>query len=129
MERRITFMKTFSNFGEAVRFCRAKRNLTLDQLAAKSEIGASFISKIERNENDNLTTATRAKIAAGLDVPVWTLEYLASGECNIRRRYPNVDSDVIERAMAEYIKAILSHEDGEKRLVVRRGRQGTPFAT
>lgn len=109
----LNYMKTFSSFGEAVRYCRVKRELTLDQLAARSEVGASFISKIERCENDNVTRATRARIAAGLDIPVWALEYLASGECKIRRRYPSARVDLIQRAIDEYLKELFEQREKE----------------
>lgn len=51
---------------------RAERQLTLDALAAKSEVSRSMLSLVERGESSP-TAAVLERIATGLDVPLASL--------------------------------------------------------
>ncbi len=61
-----------SRIASRVRFLRAKSGLTLDALAAKSDVSRSMISLVERGESSP-TAVVLEKIATGLGVPLATL--------------------------------------------------------
>ena len=65
-------LNTLSELGKKVRKLRAAKNLTQEELAARSKLDRSYISGIERGLR-NPTVATLCDIAQVLDVPVAAL--------------------------------------------------------
>ncbi len=58
-----------SSIGDKVRYLRKNQRLSLQQLAAKADVSAAAIHKVERNDMVP-TVTTLLKIAAALDCPV-----------------------------------------------------------
>lgn len=67
--------------GEAIRAVRVERGYAQERFAAHAGIDRSYFGAVERGEF-NITLATLLKIAAGLDVPAWTL--LKRGEVSLK---------------------------------------------
>jgi transcriptional regulator with XRE-family HTH domain len=61
-----------ARIAQRVSALRAERGLTLDALAAKSEVSRSMLSLVERGESSP-TAAVLERIATGLDVPLASL--------------------------------------------------------
>lgn len=61
-----------ARIAQRVRSLRAQRELTLEALAAKSEVSRSMLSLVERGESSP-TAAVLERIATGLDVPLASL--------------------------------------------------------
>ncbi|WP_042461055.1 helix-turn-helix domain-containing protein [Neobacillus dielmonensis] len=59
--------------GTKIQQLRHERNLTLTQLAKKTEISKSYLSHIERSIQANPSIEVLAKIAAALDVDIKNL--------------------------------------------------------
>jgi transcriptional regulator with XRE-family HTH domain len=57
-----------NNFGDTIKFLREDRKLTLDDLARKTGIGLTYLSKIEHNKTGNPTIETIEKLAKALEV-------------------------------------------------------------
>jgi transcriptional regulator with XRE-family HTH domain len=70
-----------SRIASRVRALRAHRGLTLDSLAASSDVSRSMISLIERGESSP-TAVVLEKIATGLGVPLASLFDHADGAAN-----------------------------------------------
>jgi len=58
--------------GEAIRETRKARGHTQESFALRASLDRSYYGAIERGEF-NVTVDTLAKVAAGLEVPVWEL--------------------------------------------------------
>lgn len=69
------------NLGNAIRLCRAQRNLTQAELARRAKISESYLSLLEQGRRDP-TFSTLTRIAKGLETPMSLLIFLAadSGE-------------------------------------------------
>ena len=63
--------------GKAIKEFREKKNITQEELALKSDVSVSSISKIENGNNDNPLLETICNIAEGLEVSVLELYKLA----------------------------------------------------
>ncbi|NFH01586.1 helix-turn-helix transcriptional regulator [Clostridium botulinum] len=64
-----------SDLGKNIQRIRTERNISLNELARKSSVSASTISKVENGVTDDLKTNTAIKIAKALNV---SLEELVS---------------------------------------------------
>jgi transcriptional regulator with XRE-family HTH domain len=58
--------------GAAIRAARRERGFSQEGFAARCGLHRTYIGGVERGER-NVTVGTLATIAAGLDVPAWTL--------------------------------------------------------
>lgn len=65
-------VNTLSELGKKIRKLRTAKNLTQEELAARSKLDRSYISGIERGLR-NPTVATLCDIARVLGVPIATL--------------------------------------------------------
>ncbi|MFD2654713.1 MULTISPECIES: helix-turn-helix domain-containing protein [Gracilibacillus] len=59
--------------GNNINRIRKKKNLTLSELAERSDVSKSYLSNIERNLNDNPSIQIVEKLAEVLEVEVVTL--------------------------------------------------------
>jgi transcriptional regulator with XRE-family HTH domain len=64
----MTFEVFIANFGNLLKQAREKRNLTLYELAYKSDIVADHIQKIESIKHGSIQVKTYAKLLSGLKV-------------------------------------------------------------
>lgn len=81
-------MTTISTIGENIRNERKTKGITQEQLAELSNISLNFISKIERNERQNISVKTLLSIATALEV---TPEKLLSTKPIVIKRRKKVD--------------------------------------
>lgn len=63
--------------GKRIKSLRKKSNLTIEQLADKSDISTTYLSDLENGEQDNPTVRTLRKIASTFNVSV---SYLIEGQ-------------------------------------------------
>lgn len=54
--------------GSLLRTRRIDQHMTIEQLAEKAELSASFIAKFERNDQNNISLQTLEKIVNALDM-------------------------------------------------------------
>lgn len=71
------------NIGHAIKLCRQQRKLTQIELAARAGVSISYLSLIERGERADPGLGSLEKIAAGLDVPMTILLFLAADESEL----------------------------------------------
>jgi transcriptional regulator with XRE-family HTH domain len=71
------------DFGEAIKLCRDKADLTQSEVGDKSELGPSRISNLEKGKG-NPTLATMTRVAAGLGVDCSKIMAVAE-VCALRR--------------------------------------------
>ncbi|MFZ7946398.1 MULTISPECIES: helix-turn-helix domain-containing protein [Bacillaceae] len=72
--------------GTKIQKLRQERNLTLSQLAEKTDISKSYLSHIERNIQTNPSIEVLVKIAAALEVNIQTL--LSPNNSTLETRNP-----------------------------------------
>ncbi|WP_430786424.1 helix-turn-helix domain-containing protein [Virgibacillus flavescens] len=59
--------------GDNIKGLRKQKGLTLSELATRAKISKSYLSNIERSRNKNPSIHIIEKLAAVLDVDIWTL--------------------------------------------------------
>ena len=84
------------NIGEAIKFCRSRRNLTQSELASRSGVSVSYLSMLEKEKRDP-SLKTIEKIAFGLGIPASILVLIAADPREL---------EPIDRAVAEKISHI-----------------------
>jgi len=84
------------NIGEAIKFCRSRRNLTQAELAKRSAMSVSYLSMVEKNRRDPSLRMIE-KVAGGLGIPASLLVLIASDPREL---------EPIDRAVAEKISYI-----------------------
>ena len=70
--RNNNILKIKSLLGKKIRQLRKEKKMSIEQLAAKSELHTTYVGDIERG-NGNASITTLAKIANALDVEVYEL--------------------------------------------------------
>ncbi|MGO9763793.1 MAG: helix-turn-helix domain-containing protein [Solirubrobacteraceae bacterium] len=70
--RDVAIQETLDTLGAAIRAARKEQGFSQEGFAAHAGIDRSYFGAIERGEF-NITIGTLTTIAAGLDVPAWTL--------------------------------------------------------
>lgn len=68
----MTAENTAKHFGAALRRIRKQRQLTIESLAAASDLDPSYLARIERGVQ-NPSLAVLAKLAEGFDIPLHLL--------------------------------------------------------
>ena len=64
--------RTLDTLGATIRAARKEQGFTQERFAAHAGIDRAYFGAVERGEF-NITIGTLTTIAAGLDVPAWTL--------------------------------------------------------
>lgn len=65
------------NFGQAIKICRTRKNLSQAELAEMSGCSVSYLSMLENNKRDPALSTVTA-IATALKIPVEILFFLAA---------------------------------------------------
>jgi len=92
------------NIGKALKLVRSAKDLSLEIVAERSGISASYLSRIERDERQ-ATMPLVARIAEALAVPVAIVVFLGSDEAelkgldkNTERRFSELAFDLIRQS-------------------------------
>ncbi len=70
--RDVAIQETLDTLGAAIRAARSERGFSQEGFAARVGLDRSYYGAIERGKF-NITIGTLSTIAAGLQVPAWTL--------------------------------------------------------
>jgi len=70
------------NLGNAIKMCRARRNLTQAELASRANVSVSYLSLLEKNKRD-ATVKTVKELAVALNVPMGILFFLAADKTEL----------------------------------------------
>lgn len=91
------------NAGDAIKFCRQQRKLSIPALAKKAELSASYISLLERNERDP-PLSTLQKISRALEIPLSMLVFLGTTPEELESLSPGIAGKLYE-ATIKLLKA------------------------
>ena len=94
------------NIGEAIKFCRSRRNLTQSELAKRSDVSVSYLSMLEKGRRDP-SLKTIEKVALGLRIPASILVLLAADP----RELDPIDRTVAEK-LSHLALNLLREENG-----------------
>ena len=70
---RILYAKQFQRMGRKIAYYRGLQHWSQTQLALRTGISVSYLSKIERAALDSISLITLLQIADALQVPAWLL--------------------------------------------------------
>ena len=102
--RRISMRNDINNLGKNILKYRKLKGMTQEKLAEFSDLSVTFLSKLERSENQNISIKSLAKIAQTLDVEITDL--LATNSRDEEPvESPNVDILVKQLARLDHQKA------------------------
>ena len=78
------------NIGLAMKKCRDAKNLTLQEMAEKSGLTKSYLSRIENSQRDPTISALE-KISLALDIPLNLLILLSEDEDDKNNRFNDIN--------------------------------------
>ncbi|MCH5586285.1 helix-turn-helix domain-containing protein [Shimazuella sp. AN120528] len=96
-------MRDAKKFGAYIKFQRKKKDMTLTDLANKSGVDQSYLSRLERGEKENPSADILAKIADGLEEKRELIFYAAG--------YIDLDFDNLTIDQPVDIKQMLSDKE------------------
>lgn len=100
------------NIGEAIKFCRSRRNLTQAELAKRSDVSVSYLSMLEKNKRDP-SLKTIEKIAGGLGIPASILVLIAADP----RELEPIDQAVAEKISHIAMNLLREEHNGQESLL------------
>ena len=102
--------------GERIRAIRKNKDLTIEELAFKSEVHPNYLGDLERGLR-NPSLINMEKIARGLDVPIHALLKTEDPEHSRRKQ---VEQDSVNEKLVAYLSKISkSHSKPEIKLIVK----------
>lgn len=96
------------NVGYAIKFCRQQKQLSIQALATKVGLSASYISLLERNERDP-PLSTLEKISTALEVPLSVLVFVGTAPAELDSLSPEF-SEKLAAATMKLLRAASSDE-------------------
>jgi len=90
------------NLAGRIRALRTEKQITLPQLAARSNLSKGLLSKIENNDENNPSIDTLYKIAEALDV---TLADVLESECAQVKRIVPEDQPTWQKGLISYLRS------------------------